>query len=98
MKPTKIFLTKINPRMNNTATLSPVGEYLDMTRKKLQSNPLSLSAPAYRETLASGPEMLANEAEFARACYMEGYKKALEDIKENFSNANKDTQTNEPTQ
>jgi hypothetical protein len=84
--------------MNNAATLSPVQEYLEATRKKLQSNPLSLSAPAYRETLAIGPEMLANEAEFARACYMEGYKKALEDIKENFSNANNDTQTNEPTQ
>jgi hypothetical protein len=67
--------------------LSPVGEYLESTRKKLQSNPLSLSAAAYRETIAQGPEMLANEAEFARACYMEGYKKALEDIKENFDNA-----------
>jgi hypothetical protein len=83
--------------MNNTATLSPVGEYLEATRKKLQSNPLSLSAPAYRETLAIGPEMLANEAEFARACYMEGYKKALEDIKENFSNANNDAKANEQT-
>ena len=52
--------------MNKEATLSPIGEYLETTRKKLQSNPLSLSAPAYRETLAIGPEMLANEAEFAR--------------------------------
>jgi hypothetical protein len=98
MKPMKIFLTKINLIMNNTATLSPVGEYLEATRKKLQSNPLSLSAPAYRETIAQGPEMLANEAEFARACYMEGYKKALEDIKENFSNANNDAKANEPAQ
>lgn len=82
--------------MNNTATLSPVGEYLEATRKKLQSNPLSLSAPAYRETLSIGPEMLANEAEFARACYMEGYKKALEDIKENFKNETDKSKGNEP--
>lgn len=73
-----------------------VGEYLEATRKKLQSNPLSLSAPAYRETIAQGPEMLANEAEFARACYMEGYKKALEDIKENFKNETDKSKGNEP--
>jgi hypothetical protein len=96
MRPTKIFLTKINPRMNNAATLSPVGEYLEATRKKLQSNPLSLSASAYRETLALGPEMLAKEAEFARACYMEGYKKALEDIKENFQNEKDNPKRDEP--
>ena len=83
--------------MNNEATLSPVGEYLETTRKKLQSNPLSLSAPAYRETLAIGPEMLVKEAEFARACYMEGYKKALEDIKEATSGKD-NAQANEPNE
>jgi hypothetical protein len=84
--------------MNKQTMLTPIGEYLESVRKRLQSNPLSLSASAYRETLAAGPEMLANETEFARACYMEGYKKALEDIKENFSNANHDAKANEQTQ
>lgn len=65
--------------MNNV--LSPVAEYLDGVRKKLGSNPLSLSAEAYRETIAKAPEFLAKEQDFARACYLEGYRQALEDIK-----------------
>jgi hypothetical protein len=81
--------------MNKTATRSPVGDYLEATMKKLKSNPLSLSASAYRETIAQGAEMLANEAEFARACYMEGYKKALEDIKENLQNEKDNEKGNE---
>lgn len=72
-----------------------MGDYLETTLKKLQSNPLSLSAPAYRETIAQGAQMLANEAEFARTCYMEGYKKALEDIKENFKHENDNEKGNE---
>ena len=84
--------------MSKEATLSPVGEYLESVRKRLQSNPLSLSAPAYRETLAMGPEMLANEAEFMRACYMEGYKRALEDIKEHTTNAKDKPKANEPNE
>lgn len=84
--------------MSKQATLSPVGEYLETTRKKLQSNPLSLSAPAYRETLSEGPQMLANEAEFMRACYMEGYKRALEDIKEHTADAKNNAQANEPNE
>ena len=78
--------------------LTPVGQYLESVRKRLQSNPLSLSAPAYRETLSEGPEMLANEAEFMRACYMEGYKRALEDIKEHTADAKDKSQGNEPNE
>ena len=85
--------------MNNpTAVLTPTGEFLESVRKRLQSNPLSLSASAYRETLAAGPEMLANETEFARACYMEGYKRALEDIKEHTTDGKNKPKANEPNE
>jgi len=84
--------------MNNETMLTPTGQYLELVRKRLQSNPLSLSAPAYRETLSEGPEMIANEAEFMRACYMEGYKRALEDIKEHTANAKDKPQANEPNE
>lgn len=84
--------------MNKTAMLTPTGEFIESVRKKLQSNPLSLSAPAYRETLSEGPQMLANEAEFMRACYMEGYKRALEDIKEHTADAKNNAQANEPNE
>lgn len=70
---------------------SPVNEFLDKIRKRLNSNPLSLSAMAYREILNEGPEMKANEAELIRQAFLEGYKQAFNDIKEH------DTKRNEPT-
>jgi hypothetical protein len=71
--------------------LSPVNEFLDKIRKKLNSNPLSLSAMAYREILSEGPEMAANEAELIRQAFLEGYKQAFNDIKEH-----NETKANEP--
>ena len=76
----------------NNQPLSPVNEFLDKIRKRLNSNPLSLSAMAYREILNEGPEMKANEAELIRQAFLEGYKQAFNDIKEH-----NDTKTNEPT-
>lgn len=75
----------------NNQPLSPVNEFLDKIRKKLHSNPLSLSAMAYREILNDGPEMIANEAGLIREAYLEGYKQAFNDIKEH-----NDTKANEP--
>lgn len=72
--------------------LSPVNEFLDKIRKKLNSNPLSLSAMAYREILNEGPEMAANEAELIRQSFLEGYKQAFNDIKEH-----NEKKGNEPT-
>lgn len=72
--------------------ISPVNEFLDKIRKKLNSNPLSLSAMAYREILSEGPEMAANEAELIRQSFLEGYKQAFEDLK----NHNEE-KANEPT-
>ena len=65
----------------NNQPLSPVNEFLDKIRKKLNSNPLSLSAMAYREILSEGPEMAANESELIRQSFLEGYKQAFEDLK-----------------
>jgi hypothetical protein len=77
--------------MNNKPQ-SPVNEFLAKIRKKLNSNPLSLSAMAYREILNEGPEMAANEAELIRQAFLEGYKQAFNDIKEH-----NETKGNEPT-
>lgn len=76
----------------NNQPLSPVNEFLDKIRKRLNSNPLSLSAMAYREILNEGPEMKANEAELIRQAFLEGYKQAFNDIKEH-----NETKGNEPT-
>lgn len=77
--------------MNNKPQ-SPVNEFLAKIRKKLNSNPLSLSAMAYREILNEGPEMAANEAELIRQAFLEGYKQAFNDIKKH-----NETKGNEPT-
>ncbi len=61
---------------------TPTAEFLDKIRKKLHSNPLSLSAMAYREILSEGPEMTAKENELIRQAFLEGYKQAFSDIKE----------------
>lgn len=76
--------------------LSPVNEFLDKIRKKLNSNPLSLSAMAYREILSEGPEMAANEAELIRQAFLEGYKQAFNDIKEH--NEHNEKERNEPNE
>lgn len=64
--------------------LSPVNEFLDKIRKRLNSNPLSLSAMAYREILSEGPEMIVKEAELIRQAYLNGYRQAFEDLKKHY--------------
>lgn len=69
--------------MNNEQT-TPINEWVQKTQKKLNSNPLSLSAMAYREFINESPEMIVKEAELIRQAYLDGYRQAFEDLKKHY--------------
>jgi hypothetical protein len=63
---------------------TPINEWVEKTRKKLNSNPLSLSAMAYREFINESPELIVKEAQLIREAYLEGYRAAFEDLKSHY--------------
>ena len=63
---------------------TPINEWVDKTRKKLNSNPLSLSAMAYREFINESPELIVKEAQLIREAYLDGYRQAFEDLKKHY--------------
>lgn len=69
---------------------TPINEWVDKTRKKLNSNPLSLSAMAYREFINESPEMIVKEAQLIRQAYLEGYRAAFEDLKNHYEEKGND--------
>jgi uncharacterized protein YbjQ (UPF0145 family) len=74
----------------NNENQTPINEWVDKTRKKLNSNPLSLSAMAYREFINESPEMIVKEAQLIRDAYLEGYRAAFEDLKNHYETKGND--------
>ena len=76
--------------MNNEPQ-TPINEWVDKTRKKLNSNPLSLSAMAYREFINESPELIVKEAQLIRQAYLDGYRAAFEDLKKHYEEKGNNT-------
>jgi hypothetical protein len=74
----------------NNENQTPINEWVDKTRKKLNSNPLSLSAMAYREFINESPELIVKEAQLIRQAYLEGYRAAFEDLKNHYETKGND--------